>query len=461
MALDQGRLSTLTAALLVLLLIISILSYLSITSRIADLEERVAGIEESIGSIESEIREIREAGAAEVTPPTETVIEREVVTVERVTLTVIGPWSGVEQEYFMEVLDEFMMRNPNIEIKYVPMRAEEVARTLTVQFEAGVTPADVVITPWAWWIVEMAKKGHVVEVTDVINEDEYVSGIIDSVKWNDRIWAAPFTMWLKPGFWYKKSFFDKHGLSEPTSWEEFVSLLDRIKSIEGIKNPIVSGDQVGWPLSDVVEHFIIALGGPELHLKLIRGEASFTDPEVREIFERIVFLIENGYFSEPMEWTSGVERFWAEEYALYFMGTWITGMVDNPEDLAFFPLPGAKGVVGGADYAFIPKYTDNLEEAMELLKFLATEGQAIHASTPAGKVPTWLGVSVEDLWPPMQSVYNKITELGLSILPDMDDTVGGDWQVLFWDQLKLLWVQPEMLDEVLETLAREHPSAQG
>jgi len=34
----------------------------------------------------------------------------------------------------------------------------------------------------------------------------------------------------------------------------------------------------------------------------------------------------------------------------------------------------------------------------------------------------------------------KIKELNLAILPDMDDTVGGDWQSLFWDQLKLLWV---------------------
>ena len=472
---EVARSNALIAGLIVVVILISIFSYFSLSSRIAsvgssveEIGERISGLEERVSKVEQEVRGLKETVGqpAEVTtpPPREVVrteVRTETVVVERVTLTVIGPWSGKEQEYFMEVLDSFMERYPNITIKYVPMRAEEVARTLTVQFEAGVTPADVVITPWAWWIVEMAKKGHVVDVTGMINEDEYVPGILDNVRWGGKLWGVPFTMWLKPGFWYKKSFFQKHGLEEPKSWEEFLQLLEKIKGIPGIKNPIVSGDQVGWPLSDVTEHFLIAFGGPELQYKLISGEAKFTDPQVREIFQRLVDLIEKGYFSEPIEWTSGVERFWAEEYALYFMGTWITGMVPDPGDLGFFPLPGARGVVGGADYAFIPKYTENMEAAKLLLEYLATEGQAVHVSTPAGKVPTWLKVSVEQLWPPMQDVFRKIKELNMAIVPDLDDTVGGDWQTLFWDQLKLLWVQPDRLDQVLETLAREHPSAKG
>ncbi|BAN89493.1 ABC transporter substrate-binding protein [Aeropyrum camini] len=466
---EASRSIAITAGLLIVVILISLFSYLSITSRIESIEQSISSVQEDISevqqkisNIEQEVRGIKEAAGAETTTPTiETETKTETVVVEKVTLTVIGPWSGKEQEYFMTVLEKFMEENPNITIKYVPMRAEEVARTLSVQFEAGVTPADVVITPWAWWIVEMAQKGHVVEVTGLINEDEYVGGILDSVKWNNKLWGVPFTMWLKPGFWYKKSFFAKHGLSEPNSWDEFLQLLDQIKGIEGIKNPIVSGDSVGWPLSDVTEHFIIAFGGPELQYKLITGEVSFTDPQVVEIFERLTMLIEQGYFSEPIEWTGAVEKWWAEEYALYFMGTWITGMVEDPNDLAFFPLPGARGVVGGTDYAFIPKYTENLDAAKLLLQYLATEGQAVHVSTPAGKVPTWLGVDTDQLWPPMQGVFAKIKELNMTIVPDLDDTIGGDWQVLFWDQLKLLWVQPDRLNEVLQTLASEHPAAGG
>jgi multiple sugar transport system substrate-binding protein len=308
----------------------------------------------------------------------------------------------------------------------------------------------------------MAKKGHVVDVTTVINADEYVGGILDSVTWDGKIWAAPFTMWLKPGFWYRKSFFQAHALSEPKTWDEFKALLDKIKGISGVKNPIVTGDGVGWPISDVTEHFIIAFGGPQLQLDLISGKVKFNEPRVRSVFENyLVPLIKGRYFSEPVEWTAGVELWWKGDYALYFMGTWITGMVENPDDLGFLPLPGAKGVVGGTDYIFIPKYSANLNEALEFLKWLATEGQVAHGSTKAGKIPTWVKARPEALWKPMQDVYRKVQELGLSILPDMDDTVGGDWQPLFWDQLKLLWVDPGRLDSVLDTLTKEHPAAKG
>jgi multiple sugar transport system substrate-binding protein len=44
---------------------------------------------------------------------------------------------------------------------------------------------------------------------------------------------------------------------------------------------------------------------------------------------------------------------------------------------------------------------------------------------------------------------------GVVALPDLDDTIGGEWQPAFWDQLKLLWVSPGRVDEVIETLQRK------
>jgi multiple sugar transport system substrate-binding protein len=195
-----------------------------------------------------------------------------------------------------------------------------------------------------------------------------------------------------------------------------------------------------------------------MQLDLISGKVRFTDPRVRSVFsDYLVPLLQKGYFSEPIEWTTVIPKWWAGEYALYFMGTWITGMVDDPNDLDFFPLPESKGVVGGADYAFIPKYSKNIDAAIDFIKYLATEGQGVHASVPSGKIPTWTKVPVGQLWKPMQSVYTKITQRGMAILPDLDDSVGGDWQKLFWDQLKLLWVNPGALDSVLKTLEASQP----
>jgi multiple sugar transport system substrate-binding protein len=376
---------------------------------------------------------------------------------QKVTLVVIGPWAGEEMNAFKEVLNAFMKEHPNIQLEYRIYRAEDLASVAPPQFQAGMAPGDVMFSAWGWWVKEMGDKGYLMDLSGLVNPDEYIKGIFDPVKSGNHIYGLPFTAWAKPGFWYRKSFFKKYGLSEPKTWDDFMKLLDKIKTIPGIEAPIVTGDSVGWPISDVVEHFIITFGGPDLQLKLINGEVKFNDPQVKSIFENyIVPLIKNGYFSKPVEWTKAVTEWWNGKYALYFMGTWITGMVDDPNDLGFFPLPGCKGVVMGTDYIIVPKYTKHPDEAKMLAKWLATEGQRVHAGTHAGKFPTWLKVSVNDIWQPMQQVYLKLKTM--TPLPDLDDSVGGEWQKLFWDQLKLLWVQPDKLDDVLNTLTENFPS---
>jgi len=447
MSQQEKRLTTIALALAVISILLSgyaVLVLQSISASISDLQSSVSQLKSTVDQLSSRVGKLE--GAAQAPAPA-----------APVRLVVIGPWSGKEAEYFQAVIDAYKKTHPNVEIEYRTMRAEDVAAVMPVQFAAGIAPGDVIFG-WAWWIVKMGKEGHVVDVSGIINENDYVSGIVDQVKDGSKIYGVPFTMWLKPGFWYRKSFFQKYGLSEPKSYDEFVSLLEKIRGIPGIKNPIATGDGVGWPESDIVEHFLIAYGGPQLQLDLISGKVRFTDPKVRDVFaNKLVPLIFKGYFSEPIEWTTAVTKWWAGEYGLYFMGTWITGMVDDPNDLDFFPLPESKGVVGGADYAFVPKYTKNLDAALDFLKFLATEGQVVHASVPSGKIPTWKKAPVESLWPPMQSVYKKIAGKGMSILPDLDDSIGGDWQKLFWDQLKLLWVNPGALDSVLKTLEASQP----
>jgi len=66
-------------------------------------------------------------------------------------------------------------------------------------------------------------------------------------------------------------------------------------------------------------------------------------------------LLKAGDFSDPIEWTSAVDLWWKGDYALYFMGTWITGMVDDPTDLGLISLPGVKAMVLAPDYFMVPE----------------------------------------------------------------------------------------------------------
>ncbi|MCR4425856.1 MAG: ABC transporter substrate-binding protein [Firmicutes bacterium] len=366
-------------------------------------------------------------------------------------LTVIGGWSGPEMDAFLPVLRAFEQET-GIKVDYQIYRAEDLAILLPAQFAAKTAPADVIFM-WAWFINKQAQAGHILDVTGQIREADFLMGALDPLKVGNKIYGTVYTGKVKPGFWYRKSFFAKHGLEVPTTWPEFTDLLAKIKKIPGIKAPIVSGDGVGWPLSDVTEHFIATFGGPELHRSLAAGSISWTDPVVRGIFEgRLVPLLKAGYFSEPIEWTMALDLWWGGDYALYFMGSWITGMVKDPNDLGVFSLPGAMGVVFATDYAFVPAYTKAPAEAKRLLEFLGTKGQEIQVKQ-GGHIATYANVAL-DAYPPVdRGVANLLR--GRVALSDLDDTVGGEFQTAFWDQLKLLWVSPGRVGEVLDTLQRK------
>ncbi|RLG50673.1 MAG: ABC transporter substrate-binding protein, partial [Thermoproteota archaeon] len=245
----------------------------------------------------------------------------------------------------------------------------------------------------------------------------------------------------------------KHGLTPPKTWSEFLDLLEKLKKIEGVEAPIASGDGVGWPLSDMAEAFIINRGSPDLQNKLIAGEITFTDPAVRKCFEELADLLKKGYFSEPGEWTAQIDKLWEGKYGIYFMGCWMTVMpqVKDVNDLGFFPFPEAKGVVAGGDWVVIPKYTEHLKEAKMLLKFLAgAEAQEIMVRQ-GGFLATNFDVPAEAYKPADKAVVDFMKTV--SVVADLDDAIGGEFQLKFWDQLKLLWVEPEALDDVLKTIS--------
>jgi multiple sugar transport system substrate-binding protein len=370
------------------------------------------------------------------------------------TITVIGPWAGVEKETFLPVLEMFE-NETDINVEYKIVRSEDLATILPPMFEANMTPGDVIFM-WPWFIQEAAREAHILDVADLIDETDFMPGSLDLVRVDDTLYGGAYTGKSKTGFWYRKSFFNMHGLTPPETYEEFTTLIDAISSVPDIRSPIVSGDSVGWPLSDIAEHFLLVFGGPQLQLDLISGKAKWTSPEVRSIFEnKLTPLLEGEYFSEPLDWLDALSMWWDGDYGLYFMGSWITAMVDDPEDLGVFPLPAAEGLVFAADYFFIPAYTERSEEAKQLFTFLASAEAQETQVRESGHIATNIHVPL-DAYPPADRRVAEVME-GMTVVPDLDDTIGGEFQVTFWDQLKLLWTHPECLDEVLEAIQAVAP----
>jgi multiple sugar transport system substrate-binding protein len=326
------------------------------------------------------------------------------------------------------------------------------------QLEAGVAIADVVIAPWPSWILSLAEQGYLTSVTDMIDTTKFPSTYLDVVTADNKIWAIPFKVSGKPGFWYRKSFFANNGLSVPTTYDEFKNtLLPAIQAIPGVEAAIASGDGVGWPLSDTTEAFIIGLGGYQLQLDLIFGNKQFNSTEVKSIFQELASLLQAGYFSTPDDFDAQVAKVWDGTYGIYFQGSFITAFSpfkENLDDIAFFPFPGTDGVTGAVDYAIMPALTKHPNEARKLMEFLA--------SAEAQEIMVGLGGFLAANTDVPDTAYSPI-DLSVvkfmrtvTVVPDLDDAVGGRFQTTFWDQLKLLWANPTTdLDTLLQTIQED------
>lgn len=379
------------------------------------------------------------------------------------TLVVIGPWAGSERDAFLPVLEAFTART-GIQVTYRIYRQEALTPLLPVQFAAEETPGDVIFMVSSF-IKAQGPLGHAVDVTDLVTPSQFRVGatagteLLAPVTDNaGKIWGGIYTGKVKPGFWYRQSFFTQHSLAPPTNWNDFVALLANIETKPGVTDAIVSGNGVGWPLSDVTEHFIATYGGAAMHRGLsanVTNQAfAWTDAPVQTVFaDRLVPLLQADRFGEPLAADStAMTRWWNGEFPLYFMGSWIgnwvlgLGLTPAPDlnDLRVFPLPSetgtTPGVVFAADYMFIPKYTSRLTEARSLFSFLlSVDGQSAQARE-GGHVATRIGVANSSYPPGDLAVVQSLA--GKQVLADLDDTIGGDFQQTFWDELKSLWTTP-------------------
>jgi len=368
-----------------------------------------------------------------------------------VTLTVAHPWTGDERDLFIPVL-EAAEEALGITIGETVLRTEDLVTILPTQWAAGTAPADVIFITDTALLREGARGGHVANVSPLVDAEDYVAGTVEALTVDGEVYGAPFTQKPKPGFFYRHSFFEEHGLTPPEALEEFEALLDELMEIEGLTAPIASGDEVGWPLTDVTEHYIIAHAGAEVHRAVTECTATDEDWEAFEgVFtDVLVPHLEAGYFSEPIEWTTALERWWGGDFGIYFQGIFILGMVDDPDDVGVFTIPGADGVISSVDYLFVNQYSPNLDVAQELFQWLVTEGQ-VEQVQHGGHIGTYEPATDVELYPPAErEIADAIAPL--TPLLDMDDTIGGVFQSTFWDELKLLWVAPDRVDEVLENV---------
>ncbi len=376
------------------------------------------------------------------------------------TLNLMTHW-GAQDLPILEKL--FSIYEKKTGVKVVPISAgEKDFRTaLSLTLNAQRTPCDVYFITWMGLNNELAQQGHLIPVGDLIDIDKFPKSFLDVVTVNGNIYSVPLNIGIKPGFGYKKSFFEKNGLRPPTTYDEFLELVAKLDKIPGIEAAIGSGND--WTLTDVTEGFILGFGGVEMFKGIIDGKKNFTDPDVRQVMESVRDLLEKGYFTEPGEWRAMLGKLWDEEIGIFWSHLLMRhpGFEKNPEEIGYFVFPGTNAVTAAFRFVSVPKYVEpaRMEAAKDLVKWLGTKEAQIEFISLRQELVPRLDIPLEAYPSSLPHLRWQAQLLkDFELLPDLDDVIGGEFAETFRDQLSLLWVKPGELDTIIDSIASKAPA---
>jgi N,N'-diacetylchitobiose transport system substrate-binding protein len=243
--------------------------------------------------------------------------------------------------------------------------------------------------------------GAFTDLTPILGDlggDDLLPGFVEAGTADGKTYAVPYYAGSKYIF-YRKDLFEKHGLSVPTTMDEFVETAVQLKN--AVKQP--SNFSGFWfPGQDWRNGvtFVWDAGGDLAVEEGGEWQGALSTPESIEGLERAQQLFQDASGAavdgnEADSWTP----FCAGEIGMVSAPNWIMGLISDPEtgcpkmvkDIGVFALPGSDGqpapvLLGGSNIA-VPASSPNQElakDAVELM--LSDEYQTILAEnglTPA------------------------------------------------------------------------------
>lgn len=339
-----------------------------------------------------------------------------------------------------------------------PVPVNNVPYADTNSYQAAVRTA--LRTPSApglftWWsgyrMKDLVDAGLVADVSDIwqkyIDAGTYSESLASAFSFDGKAYAIPNNL----AYWvvfYNKDVFSEHGLTVPTTWEELEQVNATLK--ENGVTPFGASVDGRWPAFIYFQEFLIRQN-PEFYKRLMEGEASYTDPEVAEVFATWQSWIDNGYFSDPTMGfgtaaggTAMASEFTKGSIAMMVVGSWyadtITEAGMSEDQFGTFIMPNAS--------ADLPKSV--IFEAGPIL-VAENSAQKADALTTADY---WMSASAQQIWvdemnfPPINTDTISKSALISGMVKEINS--GG------YDQINRFWeaTPPDIAEAAVDELAR-------
>jgi alpha-glucoside transport system substrate-binding protein len=334
-------------------------------------------------------------------------------------------WTGGEATGFANAIADFQTATGiAVQVDSIGSSHETVLKT---RVEGGQPPdMSQIAQPTA--VLAYAKEGKLVDVATFMDaaklKGEFAS-TIGLTSQGDKIWSIPTKADVKSMFWYPVKAFAAKGYTVPKTWDELVTLADKIVA-DGNGFPFCvsaggPGTATGWELTDWIEEVLAKSEDPSVTQGWIDHSIKFEDPKIKAVFDKVGSLLFkqgavdgggpqivqndlktvmhpmfNGDTSTPGCWMQKIPTWYGPDF---FPDRRTNGgdskyKIGDDGDIAIAPFPNIsdtfKGVEGSSDSFMVFK---DRPEVRAFAEFLATpEGlkgwiTSVGVLSPNSKVP--------------------------------------------------------------------------
>jgi raffinose/stachyose/melibiose transport system substrate-binding protein len=302
---------------------------------------------------------------------------------EEVTLT-IESWRNDDLTIWQDtIIPAFEKKYPNIHVVFAPTAPADYNAALNTKL-AGGTAGDLITCRPFDLSLGLFQQGHLASLNDLPGLENF--GDVAKSAWITDNGATVFCVPMASvihGFIYNKDAFDKLGLKEPTTQEEFMAALDTIKE-DGTYIPLAMGTADQWEAAtmgfqNIGPNF---WKGEEGRLALIQGQAKFTDQPYVDTWTELAKwqdYLPPGF--EAQKYPDSQVMFTSGQAAIYPAGSWEIALFnkDAKFSMGVFPPPLPKA----GDTCYISDHTDiamgmnaktpHTEEARTFLQWMTTQ----------------------------------------------------------------------------------------
>lgn len=276
-------------------------------------------------------------------------------------VTVLYQWSGSEEEKFNAVVKP-LVDACGIEIVATTSRDDAV-----LDAKAKSTPPDVVF--WPKTAPLTLYTNQLKDLSDLGSDPaNYASYWRNMGTVGGRWLAAPVKADIKTIIWYSPANFDLFGYTVPTTWAELDALVEQMVADGNVpwSMGMESGPATGWTGSDFIQDVLLVQQGPQYVLNVIDGTVSYNDAGVKQAYETYgkwardeTYTVGGATGTVSTAFLDAIYKVFSDppEAMMVKQSGFAGGEVaaEYPDlvygtDYDFFPVPGAQGMQGGADY---------------------------------------------------------------------------------------------------------------